>query len=66
MLYVFRVEVAGSIPAFSPLHIPNNLRGDSLDDARRLWWNFSLMRKYPAELQPYGVLNFSIMVYEVG
>jgi hypothetical protein len=27
--------------------------------------NFSLMRKYPVELQSYGVLNFSVMGYEM-
>lgn len=30
----------------------------------RVWWNFSPMRKYPVELQAYGVLNFSVMGYE--
>src|ERR1039457_3319429 len=30
-----------------------------------LWWNFSLMRKYPVELQAYGVHNFSLMRYEI-
>ena len=29
-----------------------------------VWWNFSLMRKFPVKLQPYGVLNFSVMRYE--
>ena len=32
---------------------------------RVVWWNFSLMRKYPVELQAYRVLNFSLMGYEV-
>jgi hypothetical protein len=36
-----------------------------LADVRTLWWNFSLMRKSPVELQPYGVLNFSVMGHEV-
>ena len=31
---------------------------------RAVWWNFSLMRKFPVELQSYGVLNFSLMGYE--
>jgi hypothetical protein len=29
------------------------------------WWNFSLMRKYPVELQSYGVLKLSVMGYEI-
>jgi hypothetical protein len=30
-----------------------------------LWWNFSLMRKNPVELQLYEVSNFSLMGYEI-
>jgi hypothetical protein len=40
------------------------LYGACLSDGPLGWRNFSLMRKYPVELQSYGVLNFSVMGYE--
>jgi hypothetical protein len=32
----------------------NHLQNNYLDHFPAVWWNFSLMRKYPVELQSYG------------